>query len=149
MAYELTHQGYLLSDDPAKIQVDVVKAYLKRSYWAERRPEAVIDEGLKNSLLIGLYAATGEQVGFMRLVTDYATFGWLCDVFVLEEHRGKGLSKVALTFLHAHPRLQTIARFMLGTKDAHELYRQFGYVNLVNPERMMEKRTGHFFIKLA
>ena len=148
MAYEQTHEGYLFSDDPAKLDPAAIKAYLKRSYWAAKRDESVIEESLKNSFCLGLYDSTGAQVGLFRLITDYATYGWLCDVYVLEEHRGKGLSKAGLTALYAHPRLQTIARFMLGTKDAHSLYTQFGFTPIQNPERMMEKRTAHFSLNL-
>lgn len=149
-AHEVRHDGYLISDDPARLDLAAVKAYLKRSYWASTRPEAVIEASFREGLAVGIYAPDEAQVGGLRVITDFATFGWVCDVYVLEEHRGKGLSKALLAYTHAHPRLATVARFFLGTRDAHSLYAQFGYTALVSPERLMEKRTGAFVpIRLA
>ena len=142
--HEVSHQGYLISDNPEKIDMAVVKAFLKTSYWAASRPESVIDESFRHGLRVGVYAPSGAQVGGARMITDFATYGWLCDVFVMESERGKGLSKALMAYVHAHPRLQTIGRFFLGTRDAHGLYAQFGYTPVVSPERLMEKRTAAF-----
>jgi GNAT superfamily N-acetyltransferase len=96
---------------------------------------------LENSLCIGVYAPTGNQVGLARIISDYATFAYLCDVYILEDHRGRGLAKAVLRFINAHPRLQNLRRFQLVTQDAHGLYRQFGFTPITDPERHMERRT--------
>ena len=144
MAVERVHEGYLLSDDPARIDPKAVKDYLATSYWADKRPPEVIEASLSQSLCIGIYAPSGAQVGLVRVVTDYATFAYLCDVYVLGEHRGKGLSKAALALLDTHPRISTVGRFLLVTRDAHGLYEQFGFKPLPYPDRFMEKRTAAF-----
>ena len=144
MAREAVHAGYTLSDDPGRIDAAAVKAYLARSYWADKRPAEVVETSLLNSLCVGIYAPSGALVGLIRVVTDYATFAYLCDVYVLSEHRGKGLSKAGLAFVDSHPRLATVGRFILATRDAHSLYAQFGYIPLPSPERFMEKRTSAF-----
>jgi len=140
MHYETSHHGYLISDDPAKLDLDVIHSYLRRSYWAKDIPREIVEESVRHSLCLGIYTAESKQIGLVRLVTDYATFAWVCDVFVLEEHRGQGLSKIAIQAMLAHPRLQTLRRFALATRDAHGLYRQFGFTPLFAPENQMEKR---------
>lgn len=142
MPVESTHAGYLISDDPGRLDLDAIHAYLSRSYWAANRSREVIERSLAHSLGIGIYAPNGAQVGLVRIVTDYATFAYLCDVYVLEEHRRHGLSKAALRFVDAHPRLQNLRRFHLVTQDAHGLYTQFGFKPLENPERHMERRCA-------
>lgn len=139
------HQGdYLISDDPQRIDADVIHAYLAReSYWAKDIPREIVDCAIANSLCIGAYAPDGAQVGLVRVVTDYATYAWICDVFVLEAHRRRGLSKALMQAVLAHPRLQRLRRFALGTRDAHGLYAQFGFVPLAHPESAMEKRLPH------
>lgn len=141
MPHEQFHSGYLISDDPARINVDAVHAYLTRSYWAQGVAREVVARSLAHSLAIGIYAPTHEQVGLVRVITDYATFAYLCDVYVLESHRGRGLSKVALQVLGTHPRLQGLRRMHLVTNDAHGLYTQFGFSVVKQPERHMEKRV--------
>ena len=96
---------------------------------------------MRSSLCLGLYTAAGEQVGLVRVVTDYATYAWLCDVYVLEPHRGRGLSKAMMRAALSHPRLQTVRRFTLATRDAHGLYAQFGFTPVAKPENQMEKRN--------
>ena len=132
--------GYLISDDPARLDITAIHAYLTRSYWSTGVPRETVEHAVRNSLGIGLYTAAGEQVGMVRVVTDYATFGWICDVYVLEPHRGRGLSKAMLRLALSHPRLQTVRRLTLATRDAHGLYRQFGFVPVAKPESQMEKR---------
>lgn len=141
MPNETTHLGYLISDDPALLDPDAIHAYLSRSYWAASRPRSVIATSLANSLCIGVYTAERAQIGFARVISDYATFAYLCDVYVLEDHRGRGLAKAVLRFINAHPRLQNLRRFHLVTQDAHGLYRQFGFTPITHPERHMERRT--------
>lgn len=141
MFQEILGDGYLISDDPARLDVGAIHAYLTCSYWAAGIPLEIVERSVRNSLCFGLYAAAGEQVGLVRVVTDYATYAWLCDVYVLEAHRGRGLSKAMLQAVLSHPRLQTVRRFTLATRDAHGLYAQFGFCPLAKPESQMEKRN--------
>jgi len=135
---------YEISADAARLDLGAVHAYLTRSYWSPGIPRDVVERAAANSLCFGLYHRAGgddggeQQVGFARVVTDRATFAYLCDVYVLETHRGHGLSKRLMQAIGAHPDLQALRRFMLGTKDAHGLYSQFGFTPLANPSRMME-----------
>jgi N-acetylglutamate synthase-like GNAT family acetyltransferase len=145
MAHELTHDGYLVSDDASRIDVDAVHAFLVRSYWAKGIPREIVARSVANSLCLGIYAPTGEQVGLVRVITDKATFAYLCDVYVLEAHRGRGLSKAALGLLSSHPELQSLRRFQLVTEDAQDLYRQFGFRVVEQPERHMEKRIPNAY----
>jgi len=138
--HELHHAGYLLSDDPARLDVDAVHAFLTRCYWAEGIPHEVVARSMAHSLCLGIYAPDGAQVGLLRVISDYATFAYLCDVYVLEAHRGRGLSKAAMRAYATHPRLQNLRRQQLVTQDAHGLYRQFGFTALGHPERHMERR---------
>ena len=142
MYNESLHSGYLISDNPQKLDLEVIHGYLRRSYWAENVAREIVERSVQNSLCLGIYAPQGEQVGFVRLITDYATFAWVCDVFVLEEHRGRGLSKAAIQAALAHPQLQTLRRFALATRDAHGLYQQFGFTPLAHPENHMERRRS-------
>ena len=131
--------GYLLSTDPARLDVTAIHRWLsEESYWARGIPRATVERALANSLNFGLYAPDGQQAGFARVVTDRATFAWLCDVFVLPAHRGRGLSKYLVQQLLAHPDLQNLRRHLLGTWDAHTLYQRFGYQPLERPDRMLE-----------
>ncbi|MCX6934024.1 MAG: GNAT family N-acetyltransferase [Verrucomicrobia bacterium] len=141
MPNESTHRAYLISDDSERLDPEAIHAYLSRSYWAASRSREVIVTSLANSLCIGVYNEMGEQVGFARVISDYATFAYLCDVYVLEAHRAQGLAKAVLRFINAHPRLQGLRRFHLVTRDAHGLYAQFGFTPIANPERHMERRT--------
>lgn len=144
MAYEQIHAGYTLSDDPARLDLDTIHGYLSReSYWAAHIPREIVARSLQNSLCIGIYAPSGAQVGLGRVVTDYATYAWLCDVFVLEAHRGHGLGKALMQTVVSHPRLNGLRRFALATRDAHGLYAQFGFTPLADPTRHMEKRLQH------
>ncbi len=140
MPHAATHAGYEITDDPARLDVDAVHAYLTRSYWAAGIPRDTVARSLAGSLALGIYAPDGTQVGLVRVVTDSATFAYLCDVYVLQEHRGLGLAKAALRLLESHPRLQGLRRFHLVTQDAHGLYAGFGYVPVTQPERHMERR---------
>lgn len=133
------HRGeYTLSDDPARIDVGAVHAYLTRSYWAEGIPLDLVRRSIAGALCVGVYHATVGQVGFARVVTDRATFGYLCDVYVLEGHRGHGLGKWLVEATLAHPDLQGLRRLVLVTKDAHEVYRPFGFTAPAHPDRYME-----------
>ncbi|HTT58240.1 MAG TPA: GNAT family N-acetyltransferase [Opitutaceae bacterium] len=140
MPVEATHEDYLISDDPARLDVDAIHAYLTRSYWSEGIPRDAVEQALRQSFCVGAYTAGGAQVGLVRVVTDFASFAWVCDVYVLEPHRGRGLSKAMLRAVMAHPRLQAVRRLTLATRDAHGLYAQFGFKPVATPANQMEKR---------
>jgi GNAT superfamily N-acetyltransferase len=139
----VTHEreGYVVSTDPARLDLDIVHRYLSEaSYWARGIPRAVVEKSVAGSLPFGLYrrAPVGEaQVGFARVVTDAATFAYLADVFVLDAHRGRGLGRWLTACVLAHPDLQGLRRVLLTTQDAHGLYEQAGFVRAPFPERFM------------
>lgn len=135
---EWTRGEYTISTDRLRLDVDVIHGYLNRSYWAAGRPVEVVRRSIEHSLCFGIYKGQ-RQIGFARAVTDYATFAWVADVFVLEEFRGQGLSKWLMEVMIAHPDLQGLRRWALATKDAHGLYRRFGFSELKRPERWMER----------
>jgi GNAT superfamily N-acetyltransferase len=129
MAQAWSRGDYSISTDPARLDLDVIHGFLVRSYWAEGRSRERVAESVANSLPFGLYHAEARgprQVGFARVVTDRATFAYLCDVFVLEQHRGQGLGVWLVETLLGVPELSEL-RWLLGTRDAHELYRKFGF----------------------
>lgn len=144
MPHEIQHAGYLISDEPARLQVDAIHAYLTRSYWAAGIPRAIVAQSVANSLCLGIYAPPEhrEQVGLVRVITDFTTFAYLCDVYVLEPHRGRGLSKAAMDLLMSHPRLQGLRRMQLVTQDAHGLYARYGFNVVAEPARHMERRLS-------
>lgn len=146
---EIEKDGYTISTDAAKLDLTVIHQYLSRdSYWAQHIPLEVVERSIANSFCFGVYR-NSRQVGFARLVTDKATFAYLADVFILPEHRGKGLSKWLLSVIHSHPEMQGLRRWLLGTKDAHDLYKQFGWAPL--PEdvvpRFMQLHTPDVYAK--
>lgn len=133
---------YTISTDPARLDAKAVYDYLSRSYWASARPFERVELSLHHSLAFGLYYGTeagAPQVGLTRVITDYATFAYLCDVYVLEEHRANGLGKWLIETVINDPALRHIVRFMLATRDAHGLYAQFGFAPTSNPEIWMER----------
>jgi GNAT superfamily N-acetyltransferase len=130
---------YTLSDDPARLDVGAIHAYLSRSYWSPEVPLDIVERAVRGSLCFGAYDGAGAQVGLVRLISDQATFCYVCDVYVLEEHRGRGLSKAMLAMAMDHPGLQGLRRWSLVTADAHGLYRQFGFTPVAQPERHMER----------
>jgi GNAT superfamily N-acetyltransferase len=134
---ELRREGYIISTDKARLDVEAIHAYLTRSYWSPGIPKAVVERAMARSLCFGLFNEQGEQVGFARAITDGATFAYLADVYVLEEHRGKGLGKWMVETILAHPSLQGLRRILLATRDAHELYAPFGFKPLATPESFM------------
>ncbi|MFL6227898.1 MAG: GNAT family N-acetyltransferase [Pyrinomonadaceae bacterium] len=139
MTNEWTKGGYTISCDRARLDLATVHRFISgESYWGRGRALEVVRRSIENSLPFGVYRGE-EQVGFARVVTDYATFAWLADVFILAEHRGRGLSKWLMEVVLAHPELQGFRRWVLATKDAHEIYRRFGFRELHRPERWMER----------
>jgi GNAT superfamily N-acetyltransferase len=139
---EVIRGEYRISTDPADLQIEVIHHFLSEvSYWAKGRPLEVITTSIEHSLNFGVYHG-GRQVGFARVVTDYAFFAWLGDVFILEEERGRGLGKWLVETIVGHPGLATIKRFILATNDANELYRRYGgFETLPHPERWMTWKT--------
>jgi GNAT superfamily N-acetyltransferase len=130
---------YEISTDPARLDLAAIHAYLTRSYWSPGIPLAIVERAARNSLCFGVYErATGAQVAFTRVVTDHATFAYLCDVYVLEAHRGHGLGKRMMREVMAHPALTGARRAMLATRDAHGLYRQSGFVEAGREGNLME-----------
>ena len=139
MAHVWQRNEYEISDDRLRLDIKLIHKYLStESYWATGRDAKTVERSIQNSLPFGVYK-NGKQVGFARVLTDYATFAWIADVFVLTEHRGQGLSKWLMEVILAHPDLQGFRRWVLATKDAHELYRKYGFQGLKRPERWMER----------
>jgi GNAT superfamily N-acetyltransferase len=138
MIREKQIDGFLFSDDKSKLQVNVIHHYLSaESYWAQNVPYDRVVKSIEGSVCFGIYHE-GKQVGYARVITDKATFGYMADVFVLKEFRGRGLSKQLIQFMMDDPEFKKLRRFMLATRDAHELYEKFGFTPLSTPERFME-----------
>ena len=135
---------YTVTTDPARVDLAVVHDYLANSYWAKGIPLEVVRRSIANSLNFSVYHGA-EQVGFARVITDYATFGYVGDVFVLEPHRGRGLSKWVMELIVNHPLLQGFRRWVLLTRDAHGLYQQFGFTAIAAPDRYMERWTPNAY----
>ena len=134
---ERRHGRFIVSTDPACLDLDVIYGFLSKCYWAEGIPREVVARSIEHSLCFGVYDGKA-QVGFARVVSDFATIAYLGDVFVLEPYRGSGLSKWLMECVMQHPALQGLRRWILLTRDAHELYARFGFTALRTPERYME-----------
>jgi GNAT superfamily N-acetyltransferase len=132
---------YTISTDRTKLNPRLIHDYLSHSsYWAQGRTFAQVRDSIQHSLCFGVYR-DAQQVGFARVVTDCATFAWMCDVFILEPHQGRGLGKWLIQVVVSHPKLQDLGIFILATRDAHELYRHYGgFEDLHNPQRWMARR---------
>lgn len=138
MLHEKIQGAYLFSNDKAKLQTDVIHTYLsQKSYWAKNIPLTVVEDSIKGSECFAAYKQA-QQIGFARVITDHASFGYLADVFILEEFQGQGLSKDLMKFIMDFPAFKKLRRFMLATKDAHGLYSKFGFTSLSDPSRFME-----------
>ena len=148
MTYELSRGGYVVTTDPSRLDIDYIHAFLTRSYWARGIPRDVVARAIENSLNFGLFEGA-RQVGFARAITDRAWYAYIADVFVDEAHRGKGLGKLIMEAVTSHPELQNLRRMMLGTADAHGLYRQFGFTDVDKPERWMERGDPAVYEKAA
>ena len=140
---EAQRDGYTASNEHARLDVDAIHAFLTRCYWSTGIPRETVARAVAHSIGVGLYAADGAQVGFVRLVTDHATFAYLCDVYVLEAHRGRGLGEWLVAFALDEPMLAGLRRISLCTRDAHGLYERFGfaaqkwlnaYLDIVRPD---------------
>lgn len=143
--FSIEKNGYLISGNRELLQVPVIHAFLhNEAYWSPGIPLNVVEKAIANSFCAGVYY-NEQQVAFARVVTDYATYAWLCDVFVLNEHRGKGISKWMMEFIMNHPDLQGFRSWFLGTKDAHGLYAQFGFKPLEDPSRFLAIRRPDIY----
>lgn len=145
------HTQYHISTDPSLIDLDLVHRFLSQeSYWAKQIPLSVVKRAIEHSLCFGVYADK-SQVGFARVVTDYATFAYLADVFIVPEHRGQGLSKELVQTIHAHPSLQGLRRWMLMTLDAHGLYESYGWERVPEAlaDRVMQRHDPDVYTRQA
>ena len=136
---------YRISLDPADLQMEVIHGFLARCYWSPGIPLAIVEKAARNSLVVGAYHESGAQVGFARMVTDHATFGYLADVFVLEEHRGKGLSVAMTKALLDVPEVKGFRRIMLATRDAHGVYERCGFQRVEDPSPFMQIRRKDLY----
>lgn len=137
---EYRHDEFIISTDKSLLDVALIHEYLSnRAYWSKGRSLETVSKSIHHSLCFGVYKGS-MQIGFARVVTDYATFGWLCDVFILEDYRGRGLGKWLVECVVEHPDLNSLQRIMLATRDAHQLYRNYGgFESLDGPERWMAR----------
>ena len=138
---------FLLSTDPARLNLDVIHGFLTNCYWAKGISREVVAQSIQHSLCFGVYDGSGVQVGFARVVSDFATVAYLGDVFVLESHRGRGLSKWLMECITRHPALQNLRRWILLTRDAHGLYAKFGFTPVKAPQRYMELHRPDIYEK--
>jgi GNAT superfamily N-acetyltransferase len=128
---------FLISTDRDKLDLDLIHSFLSNTYWAKGIPRSTVERSLRHSLCFGLYHEQ-QQAGFARVITDYTTFAYLADVFILPSYRGKGLSKWLIKTILEHPDLQGLRRWLLATADAHGLYTRFGFTPLPHPERFLQ-----------
>lgn len=144
----LYKDDYCISTDRSKLDVDAIHNFLStQSYWCQNIPFEKVKKSVDNSLNFGLYYKD-QQIGFARIVSDFSTMAYLGDVYVIPEHRGKGLSKWMMQVIMSHPELQGLRRWMLLTADAHGLYKQFGWKEIANPDRYMEVHNKNVYQKV-
>lgn len=134
---EVKKDNFTISTDPSRLDVDAIADMLTRAYWALGRPRERTERAIANSLVFGVYD-DDKQIGIARIVSDYAIFAYLCDVFIHEDYRARGLGKWLMETVRSHPDLQGLRRWVLATHDAHELYKQYGFTPLENPQNWME-----------
>lgn len=139
--------GYEISDDKSRLQLDVIYYLLKDAYWCKGIPRQTIAAAIETSLCFGVYQCGGPQIGFARVVTDGATFAWVCDVIIADDHRGKGLSKDLMRAVLNHSKLQGLRRICLATKDAHNLYQSFGFSVTETPQNWMEIKDNNIYLR--
>jgi len=128
---------FMITTDKEKFDVDLIHSFLTNSYWAEGISREIVRRSIDGALCFGVFE-NNKQIGFARMITDKATFAYLADVFIMEEYRGRGLSKWLMQIIMSHPDLQGLRRMMLATRDAHELYKKFGFTPLNNVDRWMQ-----------
>jgi len=138
---ETRQNNLTISTDPVHLDLNAIYEMLTRTYWAKDRSKEMIERSVQNSLVFGVYDGT-RQIGLARVISDYATFAWLCDVFIHEDYRGKGIGKWLMETISAHPDFVGLKRIILATNDAHGLYAQYGFKPLASPEKWMERING-------
>jgi GNAT superfamily N-acetyltransferase len=148
--YESLQKDFIISSDKSELNIVMIYQYLStESYWAKNIPLAVVQKSIEESFCFGVYKKDNDktltQIGFARVITDHATFGYLADVFIVEAYRSRGISKWLMHEIMSHPQLQGFRRWMLATRDAHGLYEQFGFTALTNPERIMQLVTANIY----
>jgi len=131
-------EGYRISSNQGDLDIESIHEFISKSYWAKGIPLETLTRAISNSLCFGVFSKEKGQVGFARVVTDSATYAYLADVYILEDHRGKGLSKRLMEEIMSHPDLQGLRRMTLATADAHGLYEKYGFSELSNPQMFME-----------
>jgi GNAT superfamily N-acetyltransferase len=146
LLYESSKEDYVISTEPSRLQIQVIHDFLSHSYWAKGIPLAIVQCSLTSSLCFGVYKKE-RQIGFARVISDYATFAYLADVFILEPFRGQGLSLWLMEMIVSHPQLQGLRKWMLATRDAHELYRKFGFETIRSPDALMERFVPDIYLK--
>jgi GNAT superfamily N-acetyltransferase len=138
---------FTISEDKSKLDVEFIHRELAESYWSKKIPRHIVEKGIEHSMCFGIY--DGElQIGFARVISDRATFAYLCDVIITQAYRGRGAGKQLMTYIMAHPDLQGLRRFTLGTMDAHELYKKYGFTAPRFPERQMEISVPGIYEKM-
>ena len=147
-AHEYQHGEYVVTTDRGRLDLELIYQFLTHSYWAEGIPREIVVRSVENSLCFGVFKGN-QQVGFARIVSDFATYAYLGDVFILPEHRGHGLAKFLMRCIVEHPRLQGLRRWSLATRDAHSLYAQFGFRALAHPESYMERYNREVYRKAS
>jgi GNAT superfamily N-acetyltransferase len=136
---------FLISTDPARLDLDVIHGFLTNCYWAKGIPREVVARSIEHALCFGIYDGSGAQVAFARVISDFATVAYVGDVFVIDSHRGRGLGKWLMETITQHPALQGLRRWILTTRDAHGLYSQVGFTPVKFPERYMERHDPHVY----
>ncbi len=136
--FEIQREQFTISTDPARLDLDTICDFLKRAYWANQRPRESTERAYRNSLVFGVYDGN-KQVGVARVVSDYSIFAYLCDVFIHEDYRSKGLGKWLMQTVLNHPELKDVRRWVLVTNDAHGLYQKYGFNSIEDPEHWMQK----------
>jgi GNAT superfamily N-acetyltransferase len=142
---EERYRNFLISDDSSRLDAAAIHSFLTKSYWSPNITRQVVQRALDNSLSVGSYLDDGSQAGLVRIISDYATYAYLCDVYVLESHRGVGLAKAMMAFVMRHPRLQGLRSWNLRTRDAHGLYAQFGFKAVEDPAGSMTLRFPNVY----
>ena len=145
---EWTRENFTVTCDPQRLDHAVIARFLASSYWAQGIPAGTVAQSMANSLCFALLEG-GRQIGFARVISDYTTFAYLADVFVLPERRGAGLAKWLMECVVSHPRLQDLRRWLLATRDAHGLYEKFGFTPLRKPEILMERHDPDVYLRRA
>ena len=144
MIHELRDREILVSTDPTRLDVDVIHGCLSQSYWAAGVPRETVERSIRHSICFGAFEE-GRQVGFARVISDRATYAYVSDVFVLPSHRGRSIGKRLMACITSHPELQDLRLWTLFTRDAHGLYRQYGFQDARYPDRLMEKRQARAY----